>query len=335
MSTNLALNKTATASSYVKPFQPSRAVDANNQPEFRWICNTLPGWLKVDLGGEFYINRWVVIHMQAAGWDNRYNTSSYTFQGSLDNANWFTLDTVVGNTLATTDRTIAITKVRYVRVSVTSGIAINPKLASIVELQVYEAESSSSALSSLTTNAGALIPTFNKTVLNYTSNVAYGVTSITVTPTTEDVNAVASVNSVVVPRGQASQAITLSNQPGDNNIDVLVTPAFGPVTTTYKINAVSASTPYLSGLQIPLKTISPTFNKDVFAYTATVNSTTASIKATAEDSNATLTINDEVVVSGTQKSVNLVIGENPISIKVASKIGTDQKIYILTITRNS
>ncbi len=336
MSINLALNKTATASSYVKPFQPSRAVDANNQPEFRWICNTLPGWLNVDLGGEYYINRWVVVHMGAAGWDSRYNTCNYYFQGSLDNTNWFTLDTVAYNTANTTDRTIAITKVRFVRVVVTGGIAINPQLASIVELQVYEAESSTSALTALSTNAGDLIPTFNKATLNYTSNVGFNVNTITVTPTKEDVNAVAKVNGVVVTQGQASQAITLSTMPGDNNIDILVTPAFGPATTTYKINAVSASNPYLLNLQIPLKTISPTpFVPSTLIYNATVNSTTASIKATAQDSNATITIGGEVVVSGTLKVVNLAIGENPISIKVASQIGVDERIYTLTITRNS
>lgn len=332
MSNNLALNKSASASSYVKPFQPSRAVDGNNRPEFRWICNSLPGWLKVDLGGEYYIDRWVVTHMGAAGWDSRYNVSDYIFQGSLDNANWIILDSVTGNSSSSTDRKIAIVKVRYVRVSVTRGIAINPQLASIVELQVYEAESSSSALSTLVTTPGTLTPTFNKTVLNYTSNVGYDATSITVTPTTEDLNATAKVNDVVVPRGQASQPIAL-DAPGDHNIDILVTPAFGPKTTTYKVNALRASSPYLESLVTPAIALTPAFNSNTYSYTNTTSKVSATLIPTAVDSNATITINGEVVQSGTAKIVNLDKGLNTIIIKVASKIGVDQREYTLSITR--
>lgn len=334
MSNNLALNKPILASSYVKPFQPSRAVDGNVQPEFRWVCNSLPGWLIVDLGGEYYIDRWVVKHMGAAGWDNRYNVPDYSFQGSLDNANWSTLDIVIGNTANSTDRKIAFTKVRYVKVSVTRGIPINPQLASIVELQVYEAESSSSALSSLVTTPGTLTPTFDKTELKYTSNVGYDDTSITVTPTTEDTNATVKVNDVVVPRGQASQPIAL-DEPGGHNIDILVTPAFGPKTTTYNVNALRASSPYLNNLQLFMVGLKPPFSPTKYdGYTATVNSAETSIKPVAADSNATITINGMPAVNNEFNKVSLVKGENSIKVKVASQIGVDQREYEVIITRN-
>lgn len=334
MSTNLALNKSASASSYVKPFTPARAVDGSNQPEFRWVCNTMPGWLSVDLGGEYYIDRWVVVHMGAAGWDSRYNMSSYSFQGSMDNTNWFTLDTVTGNISSTTDRKIAITKVRFVRVFMTSGIAINPSLASIVELQVYEAESSSSALTALNTNAGALKPNFDKALLSYTSNVGFDITSITVTPTTEDPAATAKVNGTVVPHGQASQPIALDTT-GDHNIAIEVTPAFGPKKTTYTVNALRATSPYLSGLVVGYATISPLFNKELYSYTTTVTSTSASIKPTAEDSTAIITINNEIVQNAKFKSVSLNVGENTIVVKVTSSQGVDSREYRIVITRKS
>jgi hypothetical protein len=331
MSINLALNKTASASSFIKPFLPSRAVDGNNKPEFRWICNSLPGWLSVDLGSECWIDRWVVTHMGAGGWDDRYNLCDYSFQGSLDNTTWATLDTVSNNTVNSTDRKIATVKVRYVKVNVTKGIAINPKLASIIELQVYEAESSTSALSSLATTPGTLEPQFNRAILNYVANVGYDVTNITVTPMTEDDKATVKVNGVLVKRGQVSLPIALNV--GDNNIDIEVTPYFGPAKTTYKINAVRASSPYLANLQIGFTTLSPAFNKTVLNYTATMSNAVASIKSTVEDTGAPLTLNGEAVQSGITKQVSLNPGENTVVIKVVSKTGVDYREYKVIITR--
>lgn len=339
MSINLALNKTATASSYVKPFQPSRAVDANNQPEFRWVCNTLPGWLKVDLGGEFYINRWVVVHMQAAGWDNRYNTSSYTFQGSLDNANWFTLDTVVGNTLPTTDRTIAIAKVRYVRVSVTGGIAINPKLASIVELQVYQAPTSP-YLSGLTISSGTLDPVFNTNIFQYAATVPNDVTSITVTPSaTQEPKPTIKVNGIVVASGQASGDINLNE--GINTITVVSTAADGLSQVTYTINVTRASSPNLTRVDVIYGsrtgniTVTVNINANQTEYNADLPSTVTSITITpySQDLNASILVNGNQTLTNGQTStaISVVVGTTRIPIIVTSSIGSISKTYGITM----
>ncbi|MGB7605132.1 MAG: cadherin-like beta sandwich domain-containing protein [Lutisporaceae bacterium] len=337
MSTNLALNKTTTASSYVKPFQPSRAVDANNQPEFRWICNTLPGWLKVDLGGEYYINRWVVVHMGAAGWDNRYNTSNYSFQGSLDNANWFTLDTVAGNTLATTDRTIAITKVRYVRVSVTGGIAINPKLASIVELQVYQAPASP-YLSGLTISSGTLIPDFNMNIIEYTVTVPNNVTSITVTPTAaQDPKPTVTVNGTIVVCGQASGSINLNE--GSNTITVVSTAADGLSQVTYTINATRASSPYLTrvdviymGRELTTVPVNIVSNQTEYNVDLPSNITKITMTSYSQDTNALILVNGNQNLTNGQVSAEITVAQGTrVPINVTSSIGTDSEAYGITI----
>ena len=47
---NIALNKYATASGYVAPYSPSRAVDGSWTPASRWLCTSVPCWMAVDLG---------------------------------------------------------------------------------------------------------------------------------------------------------------------------------------------------------------------------------------------------------------------------------------------
>jgi len=338
MSINLALNKTATASSYIKPFQPSRAVDANNQPEFRWICNTLPGWLNVDFGGEYYIDRWVVVHMGAAGWDSRYNTCNYYFQGSLDNTNWFTLDTVSYNTANTTDRTIAITKVRFVRVVVTGGIAINPQLASIVELQVYKAPDSP-YLSGLLLSAGTLDPEFAKATTQYTASVPYDVASIKVTPTADDPKPTVTVNGTPVIYGQASDSINLDV--GSNTITVVSTAADGLSQVTYIINITRASSPYLTRVDVTYKSgkTSTTVPVNIVAsqieYNANMPSTVNSITVTSysQDVNASILVNGNQNLTNGQVStaISVVVGTTRIPIVVTSGVGSDSKVYGISI----
>lgn len=47
---NIALNRPVTASSYVLPYEPARAVNGTTQATSRWLCKTLPGYMIVDLG---------------------------------------------------------------------------------------------------------------------------------------------------------------------------------------------------------------------------------------------------------------------------------------------
>lgn len=138
---NLALDKPASQSSFVLPYSGQRAVDGSVAAVSRWLCNTLPGWASVDLGAVFSIERWVVRHMGVVpGWPSPdYTMRDFMLQASMDNMNWTDIDSVTNNTQSVTDRIVPPFQARYVRVFVTSGLNVNPQLASIVEFEVYSA----------------------------------------------------------------------------------------------------------------------------------------------------------------------------------------------------
>jgi hypothetical protein len=345
---NIALNKNADASSYVNPFIAARGVNGVTTPIGRWIGSSplppggappQPVWMRVDLGAACWINRWVVKQMGSVGWSANYNLTDYKFQGSLDNANWFDLDSVNNNSANSTDRTFTPSKARWVRVYITKGIRGDTNFASIAELEVYDIPTTDSTLSALTLNNGTTTvpsePTFVKTTTTYTASVNYDTAKIAVTATATDSRATIKVNGVPVQQGQASQWIDLTAG-GVTPVNVVVTPYIGDP-QTYTVNVTRASSPYLSGLVVKsgkaTLTLSPPFNRNTFAYTASTSaSTSALVTATTEDSGAAIRIKGNPATSGVALTVPVNSGSNPIDIIVSSGVGTDQKTYLCTLT---
>ncbi len=335
MSINLALNKPTMASSFVKPFQPSRAVDGNNNPEFRWVCNIIPGWLSVDLGREYYIDRWVVVHMQSAGWNQSYNLIDFLFQGSVDNVNWVTLDNVTNNQVATTDRNIPVSKVRYVRVYVNKGLGINPRLASIMDFQVYECISP--YLSNITLDRGQLNPSFNKSILNYEATVT--AQNITVTPWAENPQSVIKVNNRVVMSGQPSQSINLNT--GVNIISVIATSIDNISNVNYTINVINtASTANLIRVDFAYKgrtgkvITEVNINDNQVEYTIDLPDTVKSVTITpyAQDISASIIINNNQILKSGQESSEISVEKYkkiPIQVKISNTFIS--KEYSMTI----
>jgi hypothetical protein len=139
-SVNLALHKPAVSSSFVLPYSAQKAVDGSISPLSRWQCNIniLPGWITIDLGQSYLIDRWVVYHLGAAGfYSPGYFMTDYKLQRSSDNINWDDVDSITGNISTITNRIVAPFYARYVRILVTNGLQVNPQLASIVEFEVY------------------------------------------------------------------------------------------------------------------------------------------------------------------------------------------------------
>src|SRR5437868_1278066 len=95
------------------------------------------------------------------------------------------------------------------------------------------AQSTDATLSNLTISDGSLNPVFTSGTTSYTDNVGNAVTSITVTPTTNDPTATVTVNGNTVTSGTASGAINLNV--GDNTVTVIGTAQDGIVTDTYTI----------------------------------------------------------------------------------------------------
>ena len=337
---NIALNKYTSASSYVMPYSSSRAVNGTTTPFSRWLCNKLPGWMSVDAGVPFWINRWVVRHMPVAGWKSPdYINSDFSLQGSLDNRNWVTIDSVAGNNSAITDRTVnPLSNFRYFRIYVTKGLRTNPQLASIMELEIYSAPASS-LLSNLKLSSGTLIPSFNGTIFSYTASVANSVSVITVTPTALDIHAAIIVNGEMVQSGSPSHPIFLNI--GQNIIKVDVYASDSSTMNSYTVTVDRADSNYLSELTAQAGTLniplSPSFDKSTAAYTASVDYdvTNITITPTAESDSATITVNGNTVASGEASDpISLNVG-NANEIKVVVTAGGVSRTYTLTVTRQS
>jgi hypothetical protein len=336
---NIALNKFADASSSVFPYQPAKAVDGIVTPLNRWVGSSplppsgqpSPVWLRVDLGAFYWINRWVLKQMGAVGWSPNYNLTDYKLQGSLDNANWFDIDTVTNNSANQTDRPTAPTKVRWARIYVTKGLRCNTNFASIEDLELYPADPTSAKLTGLALSAGTLAPPFASTTYAYTANVGYDNATITVTATAEDSRATIKVNGVPATSGQPSAPVSLNV--GSNTVTVQVTPFIGDP-QNYTITVTRASSPYLTN--ITGLTLDPAFNRDVYSYTANVNNGTVSVKIipTAEDPTATITVNGSIVQSGAKsQAIPINIGSTTITVVVTSATGGTQLIYTIIVSR--
>jgi hypothetical protein len=338
---NIALNKTADASNFMFPYSPAKGVDGNLTPLSRWVGSSPlppepaipnPVWYRIDLGAFYWINRWVVKQMGSVGWSANYNLTDYKLQGSLDNANWFDIDSVTNNSANQTDRTCTITKVRWARIYVTKGLRGNTNFASIEELELYPADPTSAKLSGLAISTGTLTPTFGGTTYAYTASVGYDTTSMTVTATVEDSRATIKVNGTTATSGQPFTVNNLAV--GPNTITVQVTPYIGDP-QNYVITVTRASSSYLSNVT-GFTNLNPTFSRNVFSYTASVDNGVSSIKIvpTAEDANAAITVNGTAVQSGKKsQSIPINVGSNTVNVMVTSVTGSVQTIYVFTVSR--
>lgn len=135
--TNIALNKTATASGNVSNETPAKAVDGSVTSNSKW-CQVYNGdkWLKLDLGQSYDISRWVVRHAGAGGESSSWNTRDFKLQKSSDGINWTDVDTVTGNTNNVTNRVVNSFNTRYVRLYITNSGA--DSASRIYEIELYK-----------------------------------------------------------------------------------------------------------------------------------------------------------------------------------------------------
>jgi hypothetical protein len=328
---NIALNKTATASSFVMPYTPAKAVNGTITPFSRWLCDKLPGWMEVDLGSLYLVNRVVIRHMPVAGWLNpNHSNCDFQLQASNDNINWNNIYSVTNNLQSIFDRTFNTILFRFFRVYVTKGLLTNTQLASIVELELYQAYSCQ--LTNLAINSGTLTPVFNTNTYVYTATVTTDVASINVTPTAFSPTAFVTVNGRPVISGHPSP-VALNF--GSNTITVNVTDGGAvqnyAITVTRPGSNLSTLTVQSPAGNIPLI---PAFVSVTQTYTASVaNSVTGvTFTPTAQKSTAIITINSNTVASGqVSQSFPLAIGANTFTIQVTSD-GVNFS-YTVTITR--
>ncbi|WP_295793684.1 cadherin-like beta sandwich domain-containing protein [Mucilaginibacter sp.] len=169
---------------------------------------------------------------------------------------------------------------------------------------------------------------------DYTATVANKVTTITVTPTTQDATATVTVNGTIVASGSASNPITLNV--GLNTINTIVTAQSG-ATKTYSITIRRQSSALLTRLNYsPPMVQTLVAGPDYQDYTATVANSYSYIivRPTAQDAAASISVNGTTVVSGTSSTqIPLNVGPNTITTIVTAADGLTSKTYRLVVTR--
>ncbi len=204
-------------------------------------------------------------------------------------------------------------------------------------ITVTRTGSSNANLSNLVVlSSCTLKPSFSTNTTGYTASVSNAVTSVTVTPTTQDPTATVTVGGVTVKSGKASAPIALAV--GANTILVVVTAQDNVTIKTYTIVITRApsSNAYLAKLAISSGALTPGFSTNTIAYTASVNNTTTSVTVTptASDPTATVKVNGTTVISGKASgAIALVIGKNTINTVVTAQDGKTTKTYYITVTR--
>jgi len=176
--------------------------------------------------------------------------------------------------------------------------------------------SSNANLSNLTVNPGTLTPAFSPTTTNYTVNVPYAVSSITITGTAAETSA------TVVGNGTKPLNV------GSNTFTITVTAQDG-TTKNYTVNvtrAAPSANANLSNLTVSAGILTPDFNTAITNYIVEVGFTIETINITgiAEDTNATVTGNGD-------KTLN--VGNNNFTITVTAENGSTTKQYMVNVIR--
>ncbi|MDB2573565.1 BspA family leucine-rich repeat surface protein [Planktomarina temperata] len=181
-------------------------------------------------------------------------------------------------------------------------------------------------LSALTLSQGRLTPSFTSGTFAYTASVPNSVSSLIVTPTTNDANATATVNGA-----SATTPVTLAV--GSNTVTVQVTAQDGVTTQSYTVAVTRAasSDATLSALALSQGSLSPSFASGTLAYTASVAHSVSSliVTPTTNDANATATVNG----ASPATPVTLSVGSNTVTVQVTAQDGTTTQSYTVTVTR--
>jgi post-segregation antitoxin (ccd killing protein) len=127
---------TASVSDDVWGTTPDKAIDGKYSGWTEQWCsggNTTAKWLKVDLGKNYLINRYILRHAEPYE-PGRGVMRNFKIQKSLDGQNWVDVDVVVDNIEGVNDKVLSTFAARYVRID----IQIPPNSATCERIYEFE-----------------------------------------------------------------------------------------------------------------------------------------------------------------------------------------------------
>jgi Cadherin-like beta sandwich domain len=199
-------------------------------------------------------------------------------------------------------------------------------------------------LSNLTVSSGSLTPGFSPGTLNYTVDVATGVSSLTVTATVQDSNASLMINGQGISSGQPREISPLAPPGSDTLITILVRTPSG-AEKTYRVTVrrpLPSSDASLSNLTVTAGTLNPGFAAGTLNYTVTVPASVDSLTVTAtkSDPNAGMSASGaEIAPAGVATgsvSSSLGLGTTTLfTITVIAQDGVSTRPYTITVFRDA
>lgn len=194
-------------------------------------------------------------------------------------------------------------------------------------------------LSALTLSPGTLTPAVAASITDYTVTVASDVTSVTISASKADLNAILS-GCVTVGSGTATGQATIPlNGPGIATSASITVTAPNGSSKTYRITvkrAAPSGNNNLSALTLSSGTLGSAFNANTLSYTMDVASTVTSVSVTPtrQDSNATITVNGQPTNSGQARTIALSgPGSNTLINIVVTAPNGAEKTYAVEVSR--
>jgi len=155
---NVALNKSVTASGSKTGEEPGKAVDGSTATKWCHDNGMSGEWIRIDLGDKYDISRWVVKHAGVAE-AIKLNTRDLTLQQSNDGNTWSDVDALYGNVQNVSDRNVPTFAARYVRLYINTATQDNSGGARIYEWELWGRLSGGSVITPTPTPAPTPTPT--------------------------------------------------------------------------------------------------------------------------------------------------------------------------------
>lgn len=197
---------------------------------------------------------------------------------------------------------------------------------------------SNAALSGLKLSAGALDPRFRSDIFNYTADLAFTDTSVTVTPTVPGAAKI-TVNGVALTSDNPSRPVKPLVGANPDMFKIVVTAAnFSQKTYFISLNRAPNSDSRLTQMAVTGLGHPFVFDTTKWNYSDTVARaiTTLTVTPVSRDPNATVTVAGNLVArGGASPALNLVVGTNRIPVVVTAQDGETKTTYTLNIDRRA
>lgn len=231
--------------------------------------------------------------------------------------------------------------VSYIDVVVTAADGITSQTYRIQVFRQQVEDASNAYLANLHLSVGDLEPAFHPDQEQYTATVPSDLEQITVTAALQTSGSSLRVNGEVTESGTPSNPIALTE--GENDpINVQVTSENTSITKIYQIIVTRGDAQelsvnaFLSGLTLSSAPLNEIFFPALFNYSATVANSVSSVSVTptADDPNASITVNGTAVASGAASpEIDLLEGANTISIEVRAQDPRVSRVYEMIVIR--